>query len=132
MKEQKIFETLKQICKQSRIEDLQCEEDRSNIIPEEKNRIGMFFILDGILYHGESFGRLDYCPIGRTETLKNILYRSFEDEGIIEFCFEFPEYRFIAEHQEYQTDVLHLHYNDGEISDIKEIRRIVMQYLEEN
>ena len=129
MKEQKIFETLKQICKQSRIEDLQCEED---MIPEEKNRIGMFFILDGILYHGENCGRLDYCPIGRTETLKNILYRASEDDGMIEFCFEFPEYRFIAEHEEYHADVLHLHYDDSEINDIKEIKRIVMQYLEEN
>lgn len=98
MEAKEILDALREICIRSQLDDLD-PEYFPIIGNEEENRICMFFVMDGVLYHGVTVGNLDYYPIGKCEDVVRILYRLYEDDQTCEFCLEFKDFRLILIHE---------------------------------
>ena len=103
MEKAKLKKVLFAICTGSKIKDL--AEDRfPEIFPEEDYRIGMFFVVEGVLFFGQTAGKPDYCMIGALDKLNTVFYRAYSQDGLIDFIFEFNAYRVVVSHQEFSPD----------------------------
>jgi len=123
MTNEEIRNTILTICRDSEIEDL--DPDAFNVFPSICGQIGTFFIDDACLYHGELSGSPKYWPIGRCKDIIRILYRLYEDDRLIDFCFEFSDMLFVLTHNEYNSCELELIENDSHITDEAEILAIL-------
>ncbi len=126
MGNREILDILKDICIRSELEDLD-PEFFPIIGNEEDGRICMFFILDGILYHGSTTGNLDYYPLGICSELVRILYRLYEEDGTCEFCFEFLDYRIVLSHESFYGSKATLNYEYEFWKDEKEIKEFLRE-----
>lgn len=111
------------ICIDSNFEDL--DPEVFDVFPERCGQIGTFFIDDNCLYHGELSGSPKYWPIGRCEDIKRILYRLYEEDRLIDFCFEFSDMLFVLTHNEYNSCELELIKSGNRITDEAEILSIL-------
>lgn len=128
MTEQQIRLAITEICNDSGIEDLdfECFDD---VFPQQNRRIGHFFIFDGCLYHGETSGSPSYWPIGKCSDIQNIFYRLYEEDRLLDFCFEFSDMLFVLTHKEFDSCELELIKDDSRLSnkDKTEILSILKQ-----
>ena len=103
MEKEKLRNVLFTICTGSKIQDL-IEEAFPEIFPEEEYRIGMFFVVEGVLFFGQVAGKPDYCMIGKLDGLNTVFYRAYSDNGLIDFIFEFNKYRVVISHQAFRAE----------------------------
>ena len=123
MTNEQIRNTILTISRDSGIEDL--DPDVFDVFPDKFARIGTFFIDDNCLYHGELSGSPEYWPIGKCEDITRILYRLYEDDRMIDFCFEFSDMLFVLTHNEYSSCDLELIKSERHITDEAEILSIL-------
>lgn len=125
MKKEQIKNCILAICRDSGIEDL--DPDVFDVFPDNYAQIGDFFILDDCLYRGETSGSPAYWPIAKCDDLNKILYRLYEDDRMIDFCFEFSDMLFVLTHNEYRSRELELIIGKEHIKDEEKILSILKE-----
>lgn len=108
MKKKEVLVALKKICDavSDEIEDLDLEVFPNNVCDRE-HEIGSFFINeDETLCFGTTSGNVYYYPLGDIAKLKEISYRHYPEDGMVEFVFDFGDYMISVEHTAFQEEFL--------------------------